>query len=57
MQPWQVPKIFLKSADYEAAIIGFKSALAIKPAETYPKTKIAEIEKLIAERTSAQGSI
>ena len=41
-----------KSGDYEAAIIGYKSALAIKPAETYPKTKITEIEKLISERTS-----
>jgi tetratricopeptide (TPR) repeat protein len=43
---------FLKSADYEAALIGFKSALVIKPAETYPKTKITDIQKLIGERTS-----
>jgi tetratricopeptide (TPR) repeat protein len=42
----------LKSIDYPAAIIGFKSALAIKPAETYPKTKIAEVEKLIADNAS-----
>ena len=42
----------LKSADYPAAIIGFKSASAIKPAETYPKTKIAEAEKQIADNTS-----
>lgn len=43
---------FYSNADYEAALIGFRSAQAIKPAETYPKTKIAEIEKLISERTS-----
>jgi tetratricopeptide (TPR) repeat protein len=42
----------LKSSDYEAALMGYKSALAIKPAETYPKNKISEIEKLINERTS-----
>ncbi len=41
-----------KDGDYEAALIGFKSALAINPTETYPKTKISEIEKLITERTS-----
>lgn len=42
----------LKSADYEAALIGFKTASGIKPAENYPKTKIAEIEKLINERNT-----
>ncbi len=42
----------LKSADYQGALLGFKSALALKPAENYPKTKIAETEKLINERTS-----
>jgi tetratricopeptide (TPR) repeat protein len=41
-----------KSADYEAALAGFRSALAIKPSENYPKTKINEIEKLIAGNTS-----
>ncbi len=40
------------TGDYEAALIGFKSALSINPAETYPKTRITEIEKLITERTS-----
>jgi len=39
----------LKSTDYEAALVGFKTALAIKPSENYPKTKINEIEKLIAD--------
>jgi len=42
----------LKSSDYEAALIGFKSALALKPSENYPKTKITELEKLISDRTS-----
>ncbi|MFA5972421.1 MAG: hypothetical protein WC780_08735 [Lentimicrobiaceae bacterium] len=43
---------FLQAADYQAALIGFKSALAIKPAENYPKTKITEIEKLIAGQSA-----
>ncbi len=43
---------FLKSSDYEAALLGFKSALAIKPSENYPQSKIIEIENLIAEKTS-----
>ena len=42
----------LKSAKYEAALLGFKSASAIKPAENYPKTKITEIERLLAGNTS-----
>jgi len=42
----------LKSDDYETALDGFRSALAIKPTETYPKTKITEIEKLIADNSS-----
>ncbi len=46
----------LKSADYPAAIIGFRSASAIKPAETYPKTKITEVEKLIADNTSRKDA-
>ena len=43
---------FLKTSDFDAALLGFKSALAIKPSENYPKTKITEIEKLIADNTS-----
>ena len=45
---------FLKTADNEAALLGFKSALAIKPSENYPKTKITEIEKLIADNASSK---
>lgn len=46
----------LKSADYEAALIGFKSALALKPSENYPRTKITELEKLISDRTSRKDA-
>lgn len=46
----------LKSANYEAALTGFKSALAIRPAENYPKTRINEIEKLLAEKTSRKNA-
>ncbi len=42
----------LKSADYEAALNGFKTASGIKPEENYPKTKIAETEKIINERNT-----
>lgn len=44
----------LKSGNYEAALAGFKSASVIKPSENYPQTKITEIEKLLAEKTSRQ---
>jgi tetratricopeptide (TPR) repeat protein len=37
-------------------LIGFKSAAAIKPTENYPNTKIAEIEKLLSERTSRKDA-
>jgi tetratricopeptide (TPR) repeat protein len=43
---------FYTTSDYEAALLGFKSALAIKPFENYPQTKITELEKLLAENTS-----
>jgi len=42
----------LKSDDYDAALTGFKTASALKPTDTYPKSKITEIEKLIAENSS-----
>lgn len=37
--------------DYTAAKGGYTEALTIKSAETYPKTKLAEIDKLIAEQS------
>ena len=43
---------FLKSADYEAAMLGYKSASVLKPSENYPKTKITEIEKLLSENAA-----
>ncbi|MDO9257192.1 MAG: hypothetical protein Q7U54_16855, partial [Bacteroidales bacterium] len=46
----------LKLADYPAAIIGFKSASALKPAETYPKAKIEEVEKLITDNASRKDA-
>ncbi|MDO9257567.1 MAG: hypothetical protein Q7U54_18765 [Bacteroidales bacterium] len=39
----------LKSADYEAALLEFKSASVIKPAESYPREKISEVQaKLVS---------
>lgn len=38
----------LKYADYEAALKGFKLASDIKPDESYPKQKIAEVEAKLA---------
>ncbi len=42
----------LAGGNYEAAAISYKSALEIKPNEAYPKTKLAEIDKLVKERTT-----
>jgi hypothetical protein len=41
------------SKEYAAAKTSFNEALGIKPAEQYPKNKIAEIDKLLAEMASA----
>ena len=41
-----------KTADYNAALTAFESASTLKPAETYPKTRITEVKKLIAEHIS-----
>jgi tetratricopeptide (TPR) repeat protein len=43
---------FYKTGDLDAALLGYKSASGIMPGETYPRTKIAEIEKSIGERTN-----
>jgi len=42
--------------DYETALIGYKSALTIKPTESYPNTKIAEIEKILGTQTSNKAA-
>jgi tetratricopeptide (TPR) repeat protein len=45
---------FFKSGDYESALLGYRSALALRPSETYPATKVTDIEKIIGERTSRE---
>jgi len=40
----------LVAKDYNLAKTNYQSALTIKPKESYPKTKISEIEKLIADQ-------
>ncbi|MBN8703443.1 MAG: hypothetical protein J0M08_10280 [Bacteroidetes bacterium] len=44
----------LKEKDYPKAIVAYTDAQAIKEKEEYPKNKIAEIEKIIAEREAAK---
>ncbi len=39
----------LKTKSYEDAKVGYNEALGFKPAEAYPKTKLAEIDKAIAD--------
>jgi hypothetical protein len=39
----------LAAKDYTTAKGGYNEALALKAAETYPKTKLAEIEKVLAD--------
>ncbi len=43
---------FFKAGDLDAALLGYKSASGIMPGEIYPRTKIAEIEKSLGEKTS-----
>ncbi len=40
-------KLF-KSKEYELASLSYSQAMALKPTELYPKTKLSEIEKLMA---------
>jgi len=47
---------FFKTADMDAALIGYQSASAILPDETYPKIKIAEINKIVSDRNSRQDA-
>ena len=42
--------------DYAAAKSNYKDASAIQPAESYPKNKIAEIDKLLAELANKDAS-
>ncbi len=45
-----------KTADIDAALIGYQSASGIMPDEIYPKTKIAEISKIVSERNSRKDA-
>ena len=44
------------SKDYEGAKSKYNAALGLKPNEQYPKDKIAEIEKLLAELAAKEAS-
>ncbi len=46
---------FLKSNQYENAKAEYNNALNIKPDETYPKTKISEIDRIIDTQLKAQA--
>ncbi len=41
---------------YDEAKVGYNEALTIKPAEAYPKTKLAEIDKLLAEAAAKDAA-
>ena len=43
---------FLSTSKYTEALIAYKQALSIKPNETYPATKTAEINTLLAKQKS-----
>lgn len=45
-----------KAAEMDAALIGYQSASIILPNESYPKTKIAEIKKIVSDRNSRQDA-
>jgi len=47
---------FLGSSEYDKAKAEFEKASALKPSEQLPKDKIAQAEKLIAERNAVKGS-
>ena len=45
----------LSGKDYAAAKSGYNEALAVKPAEMYPKARLAEIDKLTADLAKANA--
>jgi hypothetical protein len=47
---------FFKASDMDAALLGYQSAASILPDEAYPKTKIAEINKIVSDRNSRQDA-
>lgn len=46
----------LVAKTYDAAKAGYNEALALKSAEAYPKTKLAEIDKILADLASKDAS-
>jgi len=46
----------LAAQNYKAAKDAYNEALAVKPSEAYPKTKIAEIDKTIADNAAKEKS-
>jgi tetratricopeptide (TPR) repeat protein len=47
---------FVRTEEYDKAVAAYNEALALKPFEKYPKDKVAEVEKLIADRAAAQAN-
>ena len=46
----------LKAKTYDAAKSGYAEALGFKPTEAYPKTKLAEIEKALADASAKDAA-
>ncbi|MCX6233635.1 MAG: hypothetical protein NT175_02780 [Bacteroidetes bacterium] len=45
---------YFKAAKYPEAMTEYQNALSLKPGEAYPKTKLAEAEKIIADKDAEQ---
>ncbi len=45
---------FFNTKEYEKSKVSYNKALAIKPAEAYPKTKIAEVDKFLGDQKKIQ---
>ena len=45
---------YFNNKEYQPAITSYKEALDVKPEETYPQTRITEIEALVAQIAAAQ---
>lgn len=46
----------LLAKDYDGAKAGYNEALGVKPAEAYPKTKLAEIDKALADAAAKDAA-
>jgi hypothetical protein len=47
---------FVRTEEYDMAVEAYNQALALKPFEKYPKDKVAEVQKLIADKAAAQAN-